>query len=302
MTFLKRCIFILFFLLVSCSGDEDDEYFYDFPSLSQGQLIDLKKISETIEGFFITTDLSDLDSSWAERGFYLYVCIRFLNDETVNKKLNKSAVPLLIQVSNDKDKPEAESVLLLHPKTLKSGAGGIFYYEEKEHFQLADSPLVIRNKEYNIFDVEFNQKGKITHVSFIKKGTTPEDLEEAKEDGNDDDEEEVADDDDRNNDNEDDGDNNENNEENKKDLLLGVKAFAKQSSSSCADWPVLKYKHSDELPKYLQVHYSGENGQDPEDNEDKKQKESEPPPKVPAEVRAPISEDAPNVQVEQNKG
>lgn len=290
MVFLKRCIFILFFLLISCSGDEDDEYLYDFPSLSQGQLIDLKKISETIEGFFITTDLSDLDSSWAERGFYLYVCIRFLNDETVNKKLNKSAIPLLIQVSNHKDKPEAESVLLLHPKTLKSGAGGIFYYEERKNFQLADSPIVIRDKEYNIFDLEFNQKGKITHISFIKKGATPEDLKEAEKNGE---EEDDDDDDGKKNGDEDDE------EDSKKDLLLGVKAFAKQFSSSCTNWPILKYKHSDELPDYLQVNYSGE-GEDPKNKKDGAQGKSKPP-EVPAEVRAPIPEDAPHVPVEQSK-
>ena len=179
MAFIKRCVFILFFLFISCSGDDDS--LYNFPSLSKGQLVDLKTISETIEGFFITTDLSDLDSSWAERGFYLYVCIRFLNDKTVNEKLKKSAVPLLIQVSNNKDTPEAESVLLLHPKTVKSAEGGIFYYEEKQYFQFTDSPITIREMEYNIFDVEFNQKGKITRMFFIKKGTDLENLQELRE-------------------------------------------------------------------------------------------------------------------------
>ena len=306
MIFLKRCIFILFFLFVSCS-DEEAEYLYDFPPLSQGQLIDLKKISETIEGFLITTDLSDVDSSWAERGFYLYVCIRFLNDETVNKKLNKSAIPLLIQVSTHKDKPEAESVLLLHPKTVKSDAGGVFYYEEKQHFQLVDSPITIRNMEYNIFDVEFNQKGKITHISFIKKGTSLDDLQAVREAGEDDEEEDddeqsTTDDENADDDNDDENTDNEDNEtddekeESKKDLLLEVQAFAKQFSSSCTDWPILKYKHSDGLPDYLQVRYSGEGGTKKDGGTSSTGSK---PIQVPSQVQTPIPEGAPHKPVPQ---
>lgn len=307
MIFLKRCILILFFLFISCS-DEEAEYLYDFPSLSQGQLIDLKKISETIEGFFITTDLSDVDNSWAERGFYLYACIRFLNDETVNKKLNKSAIPLLIQVSTHKDKPEAESVLLLHPKTVKSDAGGVFYYEEKQHFQFVDSPITIRGIEYNIFDVEFNQKGKITHISFIKKGTSLDDLQAVREEGEDENDEEDdederntdnenddnnGDDDDTDDDNED-NDNDDEKEESKKDLLLEVQAFAKQFSSSCANWPILKYKHSDGLPDYLQVRYSGEEGTGGQGSSTGSK-----PTQVPKEIQTPIPENAPHTPVPQ---
>ena len=238
---VKKLAFILFLFLISCSGEDEEkiDYVYDFPPLSQGRLIDLKKESESIEGFFITTDLSDLDPSWAERGFYIYVCIRFLNDKEVNDKLNKSAIPLLIQVSNHKDRPEAESVLLLHPETRQSEKG-IFYYEEKGEFELMDTSIVIRDMEYNIFDVEFNPKGKITRVLFIKKGTTPEELKQASSE-----EEENG--------NEDGGETME--QESKEDLILEVKDFAKQFSGSCEGWPVLNYSHSNAIPDYLNVEY-----------------------------------------------
>ena len=252
---LRKLIFILFLFLISCSDEKEVKLLYKFPSLSQGQLVDLKKVSETLEGFFITTDLSDLDSSWSERGFYLYVCIRFLNDETMNNKLKKSAIPLLIQVSNHPDKPEAESVLPFHPQTMKSGTGGISYYEERQLFQLTDSTITIRGMEYNIFDVEFNQKGKITNLSFLKKGTKLEDLERAVSKEEEEEQEEEADSNDEST-----NENNEESEEDKKELVLGVTAFAKQFSSSCKNWPILNYKNSSTLPEYLQVHYSVENG------------------------------------------
>ena len=256
MVLLKRLI--LFFLLVSCSGGDDEAHIlYSFPSLSQGQLIDLKNQSETIEGFFMTTDLSDLDSAWEERGFYLYVCIRFLNDKEVNEKLNKSAIPLLLQVSTHKDKPTAESILLLHPETVKDKKG-TFYYEERQHFQFVDSSITIRNIEYNIFDVFFNERGKITNISFLKEGATLEDLandsseseEEEEEEDDENDDENENEDEDREETAEDDSE-----QEKKQDVLLEVKAFAKQFSSSCTDWPILEYKHSEEIPDYLKVNY-----------------------------------------------
>ena len=198
--YLKRVTFILFLFLMSCSGGEDaadTTPLYNFPPLSLAQLTGLKESSKKLEGFFITTDLSDLDSTWAERGFYLYVCVRFLNDVTLNSRLNKSAIPLLFQISNYKDRPEAEAVVLLHPKTQ-----GIFYYKERRHFSFVDSVIMIRNSGYNIFDVTFNSKGKITHVSFLKNGISLEELEKI-----------AA----------------EKEDETKKDHILGVKGFARQS-------------------------------------------------------------------------
>ena len=283
MNLLMRLLLILF--LVSCSGDdESDNVLYSFPALSLGQLVDLKKRSESIEGFFITTDLSDLDSSWEERGFYLYVCIRFLNDEEVNKKINRSAIPLLVQVSTHKDKPTAESVVLLHPNTVRDGKG-TFYYEERKHFQLAESPITVRNIEYNIFDVLFNEKGKITNVSFLKNGITLEDLKNVEDDdevednedpennvgGSESDEEEAAEDDDADEEDddwavEDDDDQEEEITIKKKDVILEVKAFAKQTTSSCANWPILNYKHSLEIPDYLKVNYgTGQSAGNPAD-------------------------------------
>ena len=245
MIILRRLFFIVFFMFLACSDEpEQAELLYDFPSLSQGQLIDLKKTSETIENFLITTDLSDLDSSWAERGLYLYICIRFLNDPTVNTTLNKSAIPLLIQASHHKDKPTAESIALLHPKTIKPDKEGIFYYEEKKKFNFVDSSIMIRNKEYDIFDVNFNSKGRVTHVSFIQKGAKKEDLDkllterdlspEGEESEEESTEEESSD------------------GEVKEDLVLTVTAFAKQFNSSCNDWAFLNYKHTAGTPDYLQ--------------------------------------------------
>lgn len=290
---IKKLIFILFLLLVRCSDDEEKpEILYSFPSLSQGQLIDLKKQSEKIEGFFVTTNLSDLDSSWAERGFYIYVCIRFLNDQTVNDKLKKSAIPLLVQVSNHKDKPEAESLLLFHPQTVKSEKNGIFYYEERQFFEFIDSPMIIRDTEYNIFDMMFNEKNKITELSFIKKGIRSEDLNRfVSDDDTSEDEEEATDDDDDEgeggggNDGEGVGgdeseeeyyssnENDDNNDENdaeysdgkksEKGITLGITAFARQFSSSCEDWAILNYNHLKTLPDYLKVSYgSGDSSGD----------------------------------------
>lgn len=231
MIFFKKLhfIFILIFFLISCSGKQvkSDESLYDFPPLSKEQLIVLKEKSKTMEGFFMTTDLSDLDNSWAERGFYLYVCIRFLNDSTVNNLLNKSAIPLLIQASNYKNKPEAESLLLLHPKVKN-----IFYYKERKHFQLTDSAILIRDRTYNIFDVTFNSSGRITHVSFLKEGASMEELEQVLS---------------QERENEEDG----NKAKNTKDVILEVRGFAKQYSSSCSGWPILNYDHSNEPPDYL---------------------------------------------------
>jgi len=275
--FIKFIIFILFFSFISCSSEDDQSPIYSFPPLSVGKLIDLKKTSEKMEGFFITTDLSDWDSSWAERGFYVYVCIRFLNDKTVNQKLDRSAIPLLVQVSNDKDKPEAESVILLHPKTLEDGSQWFFPYQERtrKRFQFAQSSISVKDTEYNIFDVILNKEGKITNMSFLKNGVTLEALKEAMalENGEtniessaemDQTEEELAKDNGTNKDKatEEETASAENTTpQNVKDLVLEVGSFAKQFSSSCEKWPVLNYTHSNEVPDYLTVDYKASKGE-----------------------------------------
>ena len=291
---IKKSIFILFFLFVSCSGEEEMETLYTFPSLSQGQLIDLRKTSEKMEGFFITTDLSDLDPSWAERGFYLYVCVRFLNDPTVNEKIKKSAIPLLVQVSTHEDKPTAESVVLLHPQTMKSG-DGIFYYEEKQLFQFTDASIIIREVEYSIFDMIVNPKGKVTRLSFVKKDAKPEELKKRFASPEDDEKEEEEDDDD-----DDDDDDEEEEEENQKNLFLEVTSFAKQFSSSCDNWAVLNYQHSKELPEYLQINLSSEGTE----NENPTEKsgtsttsQDSRAPTPPIQAPDPIPEDTPYVPV-----
>ncbi len=287
---------------MSCSDEEEKETLYKFPSLSQGQLIDLRKTSEKMEGFFITTDLSDLDPSWAERGYYLYVCVRFLNDHTVNEKLKKSAIPLLVQVSTHEDKPTAEAIVLLHPQTMKSGEG-IFYYEERQLFQLTDSSIVIRDVEYNIFDMMVNPKGKITRLSFVRKDVKPEQLkerfasEEEEEEEEDDEEEEEDDEEEEEEDEEE--DNNE--EEEQKNLFLEVTSFAKQFSSSCDNWAILNYKHSQELPAYLQTGLSGEtsgenkSGSSSEKSGTSTASQDSRSPVPPIQPPAPISEDIPYV-------
>ncbi len=260
---IKKLIFILFWFFVGCSSDEEEksETLYGFPPLSQGQLIDLKNQSEKIEGFFVTTSLSDLDLSWSERGFYIYVCIRFLNDQAVNNKLKKSAIPLLVQVSNHKDRPEAESLLLFHPETIKPDKNGVFYYEERQFFKFMDSPIIIRNKEYNIFDVVFNEKSKITEMFFVKKGVSAEELNRAISAGNKNDEGDDEEDSTKVTDDNQDNDENSGGNGSKKDIILGVTAFAKQFSNSCEDWAILNYNHSKELPDYLKVSSgSGDDG------------------------------------------
>ena len=241
----KLPFFFLFVFWTACSDKkEETESLYGFPTLPYEQLVQLKRASEKIEGFFLTTNLSDLDPSFAARGLYLYVCVRFLNDPAVNSKLKKSAVPLLIQVSvNDETAPAAESVVLFHPQTLKAdNQTGIFYYEERQKFQLKDKPIVLRGKEYNIFDVAFNEQSRIHQMSFIKKGAKWEDLDRpaltAQENEDSENTEEPAED-------------GETEERDKKYQVLWAGGFAKKSSGSCEDWDRLNYQHSTDVPDYL---------------------------------------------------
>ncbi len=207
----------------------------------------------------MTTQMSDLHPSLASRGHYTYVCIRFLNDKTVNETLNRSAVPLLIQVSSETDKPQAESVLLYHLETRDR-----FFYDDREFFKLAHSPINLGETEYNILDVEFNQKGKITEIVFVEKGSQLENEIKAESDEKEsydshrDEKEEVltkeaeeyAD------------------EEDPQSSLLMLRAFARVSSSDCQNWPILNYKQSDEIPDYLMnITSLKQNEKDPEDPE-----------------------------------
>ncbi len=234
--------YILLLFLSACSSDEKEEkeILYDFPPLSLSALTALNTMSESMEGFFVTTDLSDWDKSYADRGFYLYVCIRFLNDPTVQGKLNKSAIPLLIQASNDKDQPEAEAVLLLHPKTKKPGGDFWFYHEEGQKFALAGSPLSIKEQEHLVLDVGFNSESRLMEVSFLKKDVSLKLLDRPVAPDPEEEEESVD---------TEEGDNID--EETKKDWVLKVGSFAKQFSSSCENWPVLNYTPSQEFPDYV---------------------------------------------------
>ena len=245
MILFSRCVFFIgiLFILLGCL---EDNALYTFPALSAGQLVDLKKASETIEGFFLTTDLSDLNASGIKTGSQIYVCIRFLNDVTINKKLKKSAIPLLVQVSMDQHVPQAESVLLLHPKTK-----GVFYYEESQAFNLPTSPFIWDNKEYNLLDFYFNKSGKVSKIYFKLKEVSLKDIRQdpgqnvdqyispASESSN------LLERDDST----DDG----------TSLLEGsilkIGSFAKLDSMDCSNWSRLRYTHIEEIPEYLQIYY-----------------------------------------------
>ena len=257
MAITLKAFFLLLFLFCGCE-ELRVEYSYDFPSLSSGQLIDLKKTSEALEGFFMTTDMSDFNSSWANRGFYLYTCVRFLNDAKINKKINRSAVPLLVQVSDKRDKPKAEAVVLLHPKTNK-----VFYHIERRSFNLQSAPIQVGEKKYLIHDVRFNEKGKITGVSFVENSLDLDELKEllllygediyrdyaiytkgAGSHTEEDKEDEPA--------------SSSGAEDTAPDEspFLEVGAFAKLFNSSCENWSMINYEHDSSAPDYLKVQYT----------------------------------------------
>ena len=237
---LKVSVLAVLCLSIFSCGESDSEYSYHFPALSSGQLIDLKKKSETMEGFFMTTDLSDFDEAWASRGTYLYSCVRFLNNEGINNKLKKSAIPLLVQVSNKKDEPMAEAVMLLHPKT-----DGVFYHIERRYFNFVSAPIQIGQKKYLIHDIKFNKKGKITSISFVEESV---DLKELKtllvEYG-----EEIYSDYNSYAGAENNGSDNP---------FIEAQNFAKLFSSNCNSWSFINYQNNDTVPDYLKVEYTNQ--------------------------------------------
>ena len=206
---------------------------YAFPALSSEQLNKLKQSAKNLEGFFITTELSDHDTSWQDRGFYLYVCVRVLNDLGLNQKLESKAQPLLIQTSAHPASPQAESILLLHPETKKSNGQYVFYYEEQKKFALKSTPFTIGGKGYFILDVAF-ENNKPKRIDFAPSGVEVKNLKRS---------------------------NFLNPEEDLEDSvsvsqegadsagttpasILTISSFAKQFSGDCKNWPVLNYKLS----------------------------------------------------------
>ncbi len=218
-------LFIVLLILLSCSEEKRNSV-YTFTKLSTGRLVDLKKISEKIEGFFFTTHATSFFKDI--QGTSFYVCIRFLNDPTVNQKLKKTALPLLIQVGHQKTAPLAETVILLHPEN-----NGVFYYEESQFFQLPSMPLILKNKEYEIMDLHFGSTGKITQLYLKQKEISLKKISESrpKKPPN-------------------------NSTSTQTPPVLKLSSFINLSSDSCKTWPVLRYTHSEEIPEYLKVHYS----------------------------------------------
>ena len=237
---LKLFLFVvcLLSMVLSCDNHDDNSpYSYTFPALSTGQLMDLKKSSESMEGFFMTTDMSDFDNSWANRGFYLYICIRFLNHEGINNKLKKSAIPLLIQISNEKDKPMAEAILLLHPKT-----DGVFYHVERRYFNFLSTSIQIGKTKYLIHDVRINKQGKVTNISLVEESADLEELKQLLFEYGEDIYTDYASYSESTNEGE--------------NPFVETQGFAKLHGSSCGSWSFINYHHNTTTPAYLKMESS----------------------------------------------
>ena len=229
----------IFLFLTACA---EDSPVYAFPSLSVGKLVDLKKASEKLEGFFLTTALSDSVLATGSAGLSIYVCVRFLNDPAVNAKIKQSAIPLLVQAGTLPNAPEAEAVLLFHPETEE-----MFYYEEGRRFQFASMALVWGNQEYEIMDYHFNENGRVRDIYFKPKGVSEERIhgirgredqyiispEEAKQMERQD-------------------------KDSARLMILKLSSFARLVNQSCSNWPLLRYSHSPGVPDYLHINYGGQ--------------------------------------------
>ena len=247
---------LLFPLLTGCEADppEGTTTTPRPQPLSLGQLVDLKKTAEAIEGLFMTTALSDTDKAYAKTGKYIYVCVRFLNDPGVNKIINRQGLPLLVQVSDRPESPQgAQAVFVLKPRTKKQ-----LVYRDKKDLKLEESFIQLNKKPYRIWNVEFNPEHRLHRVVLA-----PRDLPVSKilkaEAGHlqlfTDEEFDIPDE--PENDSED-LESSGGGEEGESDPLLQLKTikhFAPMSSRSCQYWNLSHYTHSSETPSYLQVKY-----------------------------------------------
>ena len=285
---------LLLGVVLNCTGNSDNYlYSYEFPSLSLGQLVDLKKSSESMEGFFMTTDMSDFDASWANRGLYLYTCVRFLNNEGINNKLKKSAIPLLIQISNEKNKPMAEAIVLLHPKT-----DGVFYHVERRYFNFLSTPIQIGKVKYLIHDIKFNKKGKIIDISFVEETVDLKELKELLLEYGEDIYSDYV-------------DYAQNTSNNSSDNpFIEATGFAKLFNNSCESWDFINYHHNDSVPSYLKVEQtqsapdsesSPPSSADDNKDEQEEQSTSEGDQKQPAEGTASFSSELPSTEKKVDK-
>lgn len=246
--------YLLFFLgiglfFTGCEGEDTPPSAGTSPApLSLGQLVDLKKTAEALEGLFMTTALSD-DKAYSKSGKYIYVCVRFLNDPKVNQTINRQGLPLLVQVSDRQVGPKggAEAVFVLKPRTKKQ-----LVYRDKKDLKLNESFIQLSKKSYRIWNVVFNSGNKLDRVTLaprdlpvnkilkaearhLQRFTDEEfDLSEESEDDS------------------------EDSEGDESDPLLQLKVvdhFAPMSSRSCQYWTLSHYTHSSETPSYLQVKY-----------------------------------------------
>ena len=211
-------------LISGCGGSKKNEGLtsepiYPFPALGVPELTKLKELSHEMEGSFMTTHIKDSlgNQLCSKKDCYFYICIRFLNDEAINQKLGKSAVPILLQISQHQNRPEAESLLLLHPQS-----NNHFYYEERLYFGLPDTHLTYNNRHYRIWDVQFNSF-KIEKVLLAENNL---DLNNYKTQM-------------------------ESETQSVTLALLEVASFSKRHSAPCTSWPINSFNHTEGTPSYL---------------------------------------------------
>lgn len=230
-----RIYFASFFVFICFAACEQIQYTptESLKTLSLGQLVDLKKRAEAIEGLFMSTQLSDQVESFSAAGQYLYVCVRFLNDSKVNKKINKKGVPVLVQVSDAQEKAKAELVFAFHTRS----HNGLSYRDSQFLYQsyggrkaFKESFISLQGKEYRVWKVTFNKQNRLKEIILSPRNIKPEQIFRQEAAGGEEDSQ-------------------------VKSSLITVGGFARMSSLTCQDWRISHYTHSKETPSYLKVQY-----------------------------------------------
>ncbi len=231
-----RIYFAVFFVFTCFTACEQIQYTptESLKTLSLGQLVDLKKRAEAIEGLFMSTQLSDQGGSFSAAGQYLYICVRFLNDSKVNKKINKKGVPVLVQVSDAQEKAKAELVFVFHTHShngLSYRDSQFLYQPVKGQKVFKESFISLQGKDYRVWKVHFNRQNRLKEIILVPKNVPPEQIFQQEEVQGEEDSGGI------------------------KDVLIPVGGFARMSSLTCQDWKISHYSHSKETPSYLKVQY-----------------------------------------------